>query len=101
MKKSKGASRTNLIVNVCICAIKSLHIYRHRVSTCISLLTNTYAHEQVPVYAVSCLGKYVQMDCAMCACLQAVFQSLIMEECAHPTYTQCLEPFMSSPFAKG
>lgn len=71
MKISKGASKTNLIVNVCICAIKSLHIYRHCVSTCISLLTNTYAHKQVPVYAISCLGKYVQMDCAVCACLQA------------------------------
>lgn len=87
-KKSKGASKTNLIVNVCICAIKSLHINRHCVSTRISLLTNTYVHEQVPVYAVSCLGKYVQMDCAVCACLQAESSRASLCKSVHTPHTQ-------------
>lgn len=44
MKRAEVASQTNLIFNVCICAIESLHIYRHCVSTCISLITDMYAH---------------------------------------------------------
>lgn len=70
MEKSKGASKTNLIFNVCICAIKSLHMYRLCVSTCISLLTNTNGCEHLsilPGCAVPCLGKYVQMEHVVCA----------------------------------
>lgn len=63
MKKSKGASKTNLIFNVCICAIKSLHMYRLGVSTC--LLTNTSGCEQVP----GCAGP---ADGAGCVSIQSV-----------------------------
>lgn len=93
MKRSKGASKTNLIFNVCICGIKSLHIYRHCVSTCISLLTHIYAHEQVPVYAVPCLGKYVQVEYVVCTCLHAYYSRVSLCKSVHtPIGIQCLKP---------
>lgn len=44
-------------------------MYRLCVSTCISLLTNTYGCEQVSGCAVPGLGKYVQMELV---CIQSV-----------------------------
>lgn len=89
MKKSKGASKTNLIFNVCRCAIKSLHMHRLCVSTCISVLTNTSGCEQVPGCAVPVWGNICRWN-TLCVHPECPLQDCTSHRDTEPSHSQAL-----------
>lgn len=98
MKKAKMVSKTDLF-NVCVCAIKSSHIYRHHISTCISLITYMYTY-LTGICICSTLFRYVHTNeiCCVHICMHILPESSLCKSVHTPI--GCLKPLYTEPICQ-